>query len=128
MEHVHEWVPVYTLVHHPEEGHFEFQELSPAWDEPVYEIRLICNKCHEDITNCPGGVQKHLDLCDSTYSTKEIQTGSIHHPPMMGNVWIVDVEAYDEEVITGYVCYDCLETRPYPDEEITESETEPPSP
>ena len=35
---------------------------------------------------------------------QQMQTDSIHHAAVTEEVWVVDREAYDEQVITGYSC------------------------
>ena len=63
--HTHNWVPITTVVHHDEEGHWENVLVSEAWTEevPIYEeqYRAICNTCGEDITdNYAEHIKKHM--------------------------------------------------------------------
>ena len=36
--------PIYQTVHHDEVGHWETQVISEAWDEPIYERKIIGNQ------------------------------------------------------------------------------------
>ena len=35
--------PIYQTIHHEEVGHWETQVIAEAWDEPVYERKIIGN-------------------------------------------------------------------------------------
>ena len=113
---VHNWVPITTVVHHDEVGHWEEVVVSEAWTEEVlvYETvaRDICNGCGEDIT---GRVVEHIKSqalagnyeCGGHHTEwKEVQTGTntINHPAVTEKKWVVDKAAWDETVTTGYKC------------------------
>ena len=62
----------YDTIHHPEEGH--------------YEIRTICHNCGADIT---GHASEHLE--------QNFENGCLSYGDK--EVWIVDKEAWDEQVL-----------------------------
>ena len=62
----------YDTIHHPEEGH--------------YEIRTICHNCGADIS---GHASEHLE--------QNFENGCLSYGDK--EVWIVDKEAWDEQVI-----------------------------
>ena len=130
--HEHEWVPVTVTVHHDAVTHTVHQDAvtrmihhdAAFHEEPIYEVRTICDTCGEDIT---GQIGEHIGLvCGGSYSEQQIQTGV--------NI-VTDQEAYDEEVIekeawdetvidrieyddivtTGYRCSICGEEKGLPD-------------
>lgn len=111
-EHTHSWQPVYTTVHHDEEGHYETQTVSEAYDEPVYESMEVCSACGAAYASASSMdmhiLEAHGGL--ASYSTQQVQTGSIHHDAETEEVWVVDRAAYDERVVTGYRC-SCGATR-----------------
>lgn len=111
-EHTHNWQPVYTTVHHNEEGHYETQTVSEAYDEPVYESMEVCSAC--GAAYAPGsGMDMHILEAHgglASYSTQQVQTGTVHHDAETKEVWVVDRAAYDERVVTGYRC-SCGATR-----------------
>ena len=119
--HTHNWVPVTTVVHHDEEGHWENVLVSEAWTEevPIYEeqYRAICNTCGEDITdNYAEHIKKHmLNGEGGSYRNEVVQiqvgTNKIAHDAVYDKKWVVDKAAWDETVTTGYRCSSCGETK-----------------
>lgn len=119
--HTHNWVPVTTVVHHDEEGHWENVLVSEAWTEevPIYEeqYRAICNTCGEDITdNYAEHIKKHmLNGEGGSYRNEVVQiqvgTNKINHDAVYDKKWVVDKAAWDETVTTGYRCSICGETK-----------------
>lgn len=119
--HTHNWVPVTTVVHHDEEGHWENVLVSEAWTEevPIYEERevMICNGCGADLTNL-----SESDFEDHIFQSghgswreewKQVQVGTnkINHDAVYDKKWVVDKAAWDETVTTGYRCSICGETK-----------------
>lgn len=104
--HTHSWQPVYGTVHHDAEGHYETRTITEAYDEPVYESMEVCSAC--GATYAPGtGMSAHIQQAhggEASSSVQQMQTDSIHHAAVTEEVWVVDREAYDEQVITGYSC------------------------
>ena len=93
--HVHDWEAVYRTVHHD------------AWDEvaekEVYDPWECCNTCGADITDDPAGhVKKHTLAGEGgrwhTEYYKTVKT-TVHH------------DAWNEQVLDGYVCTSCGATK-----------------
>ena len=91
-------VPTYTTVNHPEQGHYETQVISQAWDEPVYARKIVGGHT--------GRVYNSLDEFDmqdedGNYSVKDVQVDTIHHEAETQQVWVVDQQAWTETVASG---------------------------
>ena len=135
--HVHSWVAVTTTVHHPAEthqedqGHYDTIIDSEAWDEEVTDADVICLTCYYNSDgktivrlHSQEEVNDHIDYHfylnggSCQYGNKRFSTGEyIHHDAVTHQEWVsnmvtvVDKEAWDEEVITGYVCSECGATK-----------------
>lgn len=133
--HVHNWVAVTSTVNHPAEthqedqGHYETVVDSEAWDEEVTDFDNICITCYNRSgevirLHSQEEVRAHIDYHSSigdssgNYGWKRFPTGEyIHHDAVTHQEWVsnmvtvVDKEAWDEEVITGYVCSECGATK-----------------
>lgn len=91
-------VPTYTTVNHPEQGHYETQVVSQAWDEPVYARKIVGGHT--------GRIYNSLDEFDmqdedGNYSVKDVQVDTIHHEAVTQQVWVVDQQAWTETVASG---------------------------
>lgn len=91
-------VPTYTTVNHPEQGHYETQVVSEAWDEPVYARKIVGGHT--------GRIYNSLDEFDmqdedGNYSVKDVQVDTIHHEAVTQQVWVVDQQAWAETVASG---------------------------
>ena len=90
--------PIYQTIHHEEVGHWETQVVQEAWDEPIYERKIIGNQT--------GTVYNSLDEWgnseDGSYHVGDVQVGTTHHDAVTQQVWVVDQYAWDETVIVGY--------------------------
>lgn len=92
--------PIYQTIHHEEVGHWETQVITEAWDEPVYERKIIGNNT--------GTVYATVDEFafntngDEGYHVGNVQVGTTHHEAVTQQVWVVDQYAWDETVIVGY--------------------------
>lgn len=91
-------VPTYTTVNHPEQGHYETQVVSQAWDEPVYAMRIV--------GLVTGRIYNSLDEFDmqdedGNYTVKQVQVDTIHHEAVTQQVWVVDQQAWTETVASG---------------------------
>ena len=91
--------PIYQTIHHEEVGHWETQVIAEAWDEPIYERKIIGNQT--------GRVYNSLDEFsmqddDGGYHVGNVQVGTTHHDAVTQQVWVVDQAAWDETVIVGY--------------------------
>lgn len=121
--HTHNWVPITSVIHHDEQGHYEKKIVSEAWTEeiPIYEDKevAICNGCGLDITSDPWGHIEQQALAGN-YSCggfrtdwKQVQVGTnkINHDAVYEDKWVVDKAAWDETVTTGYKCSGCSATK-----------------
>ena len=125
--HIHDWVEQTKTVHHDETGHYEEVRTGTrtvvdeeAYDEPVYEMKCVCSACGyeaDSVDEIGGHLDSHYDpglgYIDASYSVQEVVTDIIHHEevsheePVYEQQWVVDSEAWDETVITGYRCSTC---------------------
>lgn len=92
--------PIYQTIHHEEVGHWETQVVAEAWDEPVYERKIIGN-------NTGTVYASTLEFAGNTngdegYHVGNVQVGTTHHDAITQQVWVVDQAAWDETVIVGY--------------------------
>ena len=92
--------PIYQTIHHEEVGHWETQVIAEAWDEPVYERKIIGN-------NTGTVYASTLEFAGNTngdegYHVGNIQVGTTHHEAVTQQVWVVDQYAWDETIIVGY--------------------------
>ncbi len=126
--HKHDYKPVYTVVHHEEEGHYEEQQVlvKEAWDEEVTESAYICNTCgkafgvktYGSSDNALEALDDHQwddevgDYMHNGYHVDKIVVDTIHHDAEYETqtVWVVDKAAYDEKVVDHYKC-ECGATR-----------------
>lgn len=91
-------VPTYTTVNHPEQGHYETQVVSQAWDEPVYAERIVGGHTGRIYNSLEEwGAQEE----DGNYSVKMVQVDTIHHEAVTQQVWVVDQQAWAETVASG---------------------------
>lgn len=91
-------VPTYTTINHPEVGHYETQVIRDAWDEPVYEMRVVGGHT--------GRIYNSLDEFDmqdedGNYTVKDVQVDTIHHDAETQQVWVTDQQAWTETVASG---------------------------
>lgn len=90
-------------MHHEASGHYETEIVQEAYEEPVYEYHVFCDTCGADVNT---SALEHKAIHDNGFTSKKIQTGSIHHDAVSQEVW-VEEPAYDEVVTRGYVCSVC---------------------
>ena len=125
--HVHDWVEQTEIIHHDETGHFEEVKTGTrtvvdeeAYEEPVYQMKCVCSACGyeaDSVDEIGSHMDSHYDpqlgYIDASYSVQEVVTDVIRHPersheePIFKKQWIVDSEAWDETVVTGYRCSTC---------------------
>ena len=92
--------PIYQTIHHDEVGHWETQVIQEAWDEPIYERKIIGNNTgtvYESTLEFAGNTNG-----DEGYHVGNVQVGTTHHDAVTQQVWVVDQYAWDETVIVGY--------------------------
>ena len=121
--HKHTWVADTKVVHYEELGHYEKQQISTrtvvdreAWDEPLYIRVYYCDECDYNTAGTVDEITEHIDGehgGDAGFTMEYSDAGVIkhdpetHEEPVYGNVWVVDQEAHDETVTTGYRCSGC---------------------
>ena len=120
--HKHDYKPVYTIVHHEEEGHYEEKTVcvKDAWDEEITDGAYVCNTCgmkfiygeYETNVAALEALEEHQwddevgNYTHSGYHSEEVVVDTIHHDAEYEtqNVWVVDKAAYDEKVVDHYEC------------------------
>ena len=91
--------PIYQTIHHEAVGHWETQVISEAWDQPIYERKIIGNQTGR-IYNSLAEFDNQRE--DGSYHVGDVQVGTTHHDAVTQQVWVVDQEAWDQTVIVGY--------------------------
>ena len=91
-------VPTYTTVNHPEQGHYEQTLVMPAYDEPVYEMRMVGGNTGRIYNNTTEFANQEED---GNYAIKQVQVDTIHHDAEYNQVWVVDQQAWTETVASG---------------------------
>ena len=92
--------PIYQTIHHEEVGHWETQVVAEAWDEPVYERKIIGNQTGTIYPSVDAFIENTNG--DGSYHVGDVQVGTTHHDAVTQQVWVVDQAAWDETVIVGY--------------------------
>ena len=92
--------PIYQTIHHDVVGHWETQVIQDAWDQPIYERKIIGN----NTGTIYNSVSEWGDNANSDegYHVGDVQVGTTHHEAVTQEVWVVDQEAWDQIVIVGY--------------------------
>lgn len=88
----------HNWTHHDATGHWGKEEVTPGWDEPIYETRVVCGGCGAQFTSTQAaGEHIMMDFWDNceNYHTEDVQTGTIHHAAVYKDVWVEDSKAYD---------------------------------
>lgn len=92
--------PIYQTIHHEEVGHWETQVVQEAWDEPVYERKIIGNQTGTIYPSVDAFIENTNG--DGSYHVGDVQVGTTHHDAVTQQVWVADQAAWDETVIVGY--------------------------
>ena len=96
-------VPTYTTVNHPEQGHYEQTLVMPAYDEPVYENRIVGNQSgtvYNSIEEFDAQLNSGSPR-DTGWHSGTVQVNTIHHDAEYNQVWVVDQQAWTETVASG---------------------------
>lgn len=132
--HVHTWQEQTTVVHHEAETHTEQVLVKDAWDETVttgYKctgcgtVFASEQECKQHIADAAASSGTSSGSSSSSSSSSsgsssgspcagaqcEAVTETIHHDAVYEEQVVVDKEAWDETVITGYVCTGCGATK-----------------
>ena len=120
-QHVHNWVT--EKIYHEEKGHYETETVQTgtrtvvdeeAWDEPIYEGRLVCNVCgytSDDDWEMAEHMADEHDA-DGSWYNDPVQVGTKHHDAVTHEEpvyeerehWVVDQDAWTE---TRTYCSEC---------------------
>jgi len=92
--------PIYQTIHHDEVGHWETQVIQEAWDEPIYERKIIGNQTGTIYPSVDAFIENTNG--DGSYHVGDVQVGTTHHDAVTQQVWVVDQATWDETVIVGY--------------------------
>ncbi len=111
----HNWIPVIEIRHHDAEIKVAWDEVvSDAWDEPVFESHSFCNGCGIDLDELEAkGTDRDDHIWDehdgmNGWHDENVQVDTIHHEAeTVHHPEEVISPAWDEEVVTGYVCSVC---------------------
>ena len=111
----HNWIPVIEIRHHDAEVKAAWDEVvSEAWDEPVYESHSFCNGCGIDLDELEAsGTDRGDHIWDehdgmNGWHDENVQVDTIHHDAeTVHHPEEVISPAWDEEIVTGYVCSVC---------------------
>ena len=131
--HVHDWIPVTETVHHDAEYRTVHHDAvteevkvtdSQAWTEYIYKDWCVCNECGY-MTESYDDLDRHFwdahDYECSGYHADTILEKTIEHPEEFHyetrtvseayDEQVIEKQAYDETVITGYKCATCGERK-----------------
>lgn len=120
-QHVHNWVT--EEIYHEEKGHYETETVQTgtrtvvdeeAWDEPIYEARLVCNVCGY-VSDNTEEISDHMAFehdFEGSWYNDPVQVGSKHHDAVTHEepvyeereYWVVDQDAWTE---TRTYCSGC---------------------
>ena len=115
--HSHSWEAVTKTVHHEAETKTVHHDAvtktetvtvvdKEAWDEPILESRVICNKCDFSTTDEDEIMDHSLKVCKVGWHVGKVQIGTKHHDAVTHQEerTVVVKPAWDETVTTGYKC------------------------
>ena len=110
--HVHNWQPVYEVIHTEAQGHYETIIIEDGWDEVQYGTGYICSVCGAGFSD-PGSAASHLAEHDyeGSYYQSTVQIGTVHHDAVTEQQWVIDKGEETESVLTGYRCQECGEEK-----------------
>ncbi len=132
--HTHNWVEQTETVHHDAEYMYQWIWDSAAWDEPVYEEvpvyetveKIVCNYCEVEfstIDDFNAHDEAAMEIEDWAHGgwhavyeyvqtgTQTVQTGTINHGAIGHGEKVLVKDAWDETVVTGYICSECGATK-----------------
>ena len=112
-EHKHNWEKVTAVVHHDAVTHTEQVLVRDAWTEYTpTKFRCQCGLLFDSMEECNAHQQERIDNEDYAHGSSSTVSGSvINHPAEYETRTVVDKEAYDETVVTGYKCTICGATK-----------------
>lgn len=114
-EHKHNWEKITAVIHHDAVTHTEQVLVRDAWTEPgITQFR--CRGCNQ-LFGTENELSEHQQtkIMNGDYSCTGSATVTIkapvEHPAEYETRTVVDKEAYDETVVTGYKCTICGATK-----------------
>lgn len=112
-EHKHNWEKVTAVVHHDAVTHTEQVLIRDAWVEYTpTKFRCQCGLLFDTMAECNAHQQERIDNEDYNHGSSSTVSGDrIEHPAEYETRTVVDKEAYDETVVTGYKCTICGATK-----------------
>ena len=93
--HEHVWVE------HLATGHYEEQVVTAAYDEPVYEEKVVCGCGKVFNTDTEWANHCSDDDCIYGYTVTDVQTGTVHHDAVTQTVWVEDAAGWYDCSICG---------------------------
>ena len=112
-EHKHNWEKVTAVVHHDAVTHTEQVLVRDAWVEYTpTKFRCQCGVLFDTESELNTHQKSYIKQGDYAHSSSSTVSGDrIEHPAEYETRTVVDKEAYDETVVTGYKCTICGATK-----------------
>ena len=123
LSHTHDWQPVYKTIHHDAVSETQTVIDQEAYDEPIYSVNRYFETSSMFVTDpngnclysgpddeCPEEISNLLNLegyhgmSSLIVEEERYQSGTIHHDAITHEEQVVVQDAYDEQVISGYIC------------------------
>ena len=106
--HTHNWVAETTTVKHEEEGHYQTVVIEQGYTKPIYEYRIYCKVCEGLYFDSTREAIIHSGDTGHLYASGNVLVGEEEVPAKTQDIWVVDKQAWTEEVPTGrYICSGC---------------------
>ena len=118
----HEALRAHTVtVHHPEEGHYETKEISPAWDErivinseesvikPAWDEQVLVKEAYDEHVLVKEAYDEVIPAHDENILVKDAYDEKV----LIKDAWTetIEVPAWDESIVSGLKCKNCGETQ-----------------
>lgn len=112
-EHKHNWEKITAVVHHDAVTHTEQVLVRDAWVEYTpTKFRCQCGVLFDTEGELNAHQKSYIKQGDYAHSSSSTVSGDrIDHPAEYETRTVVDKEAYDETVVTGYKCTICGATK-----------------
>ena len=123
LSHTHDWQPVYKTIHHDAVSETQTVIDQEAYDEPIYSVNRYFVTSSMFVTDpngnclysgpddeCPDEISNLLNLegyhgmSSLIVEEERYQSGTIHHDAITHEEQVVVQDAYDEQVVSGYIC------------------------
>lgn len=100
----HDWEEIKSTVHHDQEGHYESVKVQDGY------TWYRCPVCYNELIS----LESYYSHFDSNHSNAPMLRDSYTKGTVYDQYedrWVIDKEAYDETVVTGYKCSRCGATK-----------------